>query len=441
MAGDDDCAMFHHLFFVMSLSGSFVILLYKLTYPIARRYFSHSWRKKILCLSLFFYLVPLSLLKEFVLSQLNIDLPFQYENVRIDLKYTINVQNDQFFLGPGVVAAYIVLLCMAMIAVVVIIKQLKKYGAVYRTYFSRAFHEAPPPQLESMLRQTKEELLIKRPVKLICSKLCDAPMTIGVFKPAIVFPSSDKLNLKSDDNKFILKHELLHIKNGDLLLKFLTLFALAVHWYNPICHLLYYELCAVSEINCDHGVLKGANDAQRQQYSHLILNLAAAGGGRKERFAVGLVKNDAATFERRILEMKKTSKKTKPMLSCIMMLLIFVMGTITAFAYEAPQKYMSSDFNWESEYTISIADDAEDVERFQFDYFFTDTDGHVTPLNNPSPKILCKHNYVEGQATKHAKKTNGGCTVTIRSAKICTLCNLVIEGGVISETTYTVCPH
>lgn len=441
MAGDDDCAMFHHLFFVMSLSGSFVILLYKLTYPIARRYFSHSWRKKILCLSLFFYLVPLSLLKEFVLSQLNIDLPFQYENVRIDLKYTINVQNDQFFLGPGVVAAYIVLLCMAMIAVVVIIKQLKKYGAVYRTYFSRAFHEAPPPQLESMLRQTKEELLIKRPVKLICSKLCDAPMTIGVFKPAIVFPSSDKLNLKSDDNKFILKHELLHIKNGDLLLKFLTLFALAVHWYNPICHLLYYELCAVSEINCDHGVLKGANDAQRQQYSHLILNLAAAGGGRKERFAVGLVKNDAATFERRILEMKETGKSTKPVLSCIMMLLICVMGTITAFAYEAPPKHVSDEINWERECTFSVSDGLDDVEQLASDYFFTDQEGHVMCLQIIPPKVLCKHYYVEGTTTYHAINSNGGCTVTVKSANRCKSCGDLLEGGVISEHKYTVCPH
>lgn len=425
----------------MSLSGSVVFLLSKLIYPIARRYFPYSWRKNILCLALFFYLVPLSLLRAFVLSQLNINLPFRYDNVRIDLTYTINMQNDKFFLGSGVVVAYIVLLCMAMIAIVVIINQFKKYGTIYRTYFLRTFHETPPPQLESMLRQTKEELRIKKPVKLICSKLCDAPMTIGVFKPAVVFPSAGNLNLKSDDIKFVLKHELLHIKNRDLLLKFLALFALAVHWYNPVCHLLYYELCVVSEINCDHSVLKGANDTQRQRYCHLILDLATAGGGRVERFAIGLVKNDAATFERRILEMKKTSKKTKPMLSCIMMLLIFVMGTITAFAYEAPQKYISNDFNWEGEYTISIENDVEDIERFQFDYFFTDTDGHVTPLNNPSPKILCKHNYVEGQATKHVKKSNGGCTVIIRSATICTLCNVLIEGGVISEHTYTVCPH
>lgn len=425
----------------MSLSGSVVFLLSKLIYPIARRYFPYSWRKNLLCLSLFFYVVPLSLLKAFVLSQLNINLPFRYDNVRIDLNYTINMQNDQFFLGSGVVVAYIVLFCMAMIAIVVIINQFKKYGTIYRTYFLRAFHETPPPQLESMLWQTKEELRIKKPVKLICSKLCDAPMTIGVFKPAIVFPSAGNFNLKSDDIKFVLKHELLHIKNRDLLLKFLALFALAVHWYNPVCYLLYYELCVVSEINCDHGVLKGANDTQRQRYCHLILDLAAAGGGRAERFAVGLVKNDAATFERRILEMKKTSKKTKPMLSCIMMLLIFVMGTITAFAYEAPPKHVSDEINWESECVFSVSDGLEDVEQLASDYFFTDQEGHVTCLQNIPSKVLCKHYYVEGTTTYHEINSNGGCTVIVKSANRCKFCGNLLVGGIVSEHTYTVCPH
>lgn len=330
--------MFHHLLFVMSLSGSFVILLYGLIYPIARRYFPHSWRKNILCLSLFFYLVPLPLLKEFVLSRLNIDIPFRHENVHIDLKYTVNLQNQQFYPGSGVVIVYIAAFCMAVFTSVVIMKQLKKYGTIYRTYFLSAFHEAPLPQLESMLQQTKEELLIKKPVRLICSQFCGAPMTIGVFKPAIIFPSSDDFNLKADDIKLILKHELLHIKNRDLLLKFLALFALALHWYNPICYLLYRELCVISEIKCDYGVIKDSDDTQRKQYCHLILDLAAAGGGKLERFAVGLVSNDAATFERRILEMKKTSKNTKTLLSCIVMALICAMGMVTAFAYEEPPK-------------------------------------------------------------------------------------------------------
>ena len=435
--------MSHHLFFVMSLSGSVVILLYELTYPIARRYFPHSWRKNILCLSLFFYLVPIALLKKvkIIVTWVKIVGPSKSEDFRIDPRYTINVQDNQLFLGSGVVIVYIFAFIIAIIAFTVIIKQLKRYGAVYRTYLLTSFHVTPPPQLERMLQQAKEELQIKKSVKLICSRLCDAPMTIGVFKPAIVFPASGDFNLKSDDNELILKHELLHIKNKDLLLKFLALTAIAAHWYNPICYLLYHELCVMSEMSCDEGVMQGANDCQRQRYSHLILDLAAASGSRNKRFAVGLVNNDAAALERRILEMKKTRKTTKPILSCILMVLICIMGVVTAFAYEAPKKQMLHDFSSESTRVFSVSNGMEDVEEFTFDHFFTDENGHVTPLHNRPQKSSCPHSYVGGTTTDHAKKSNGGCTVIVRSAKKCTICDLIVEGEVIKETKYTVCPH
>ena len=441
MMGDDYLAMFHHLLFVMSLSGSIVFLVYGLTYPIARKYFPQSWRKHILCLSLFFYIAPLPLLKEFIISRLKIEFFPKYENVHIDLKYTINIQNNQPLLGPGVVIVYIFVFCIAVITSVIIIKQLKRYITLYRTYLLKAFYEIPPPQLDTILLQTKEELQIEKPVRLICSRLCDTPMTIGVFSPTIIFPPLEKLNLNLIDYKLIVKHELLHIKSKDLLLKFLALFVLAVHWYNPICYLLYFELCVVSEMNCDYGVIKGTNDIQRQRYSQLILELAAASGKRTERFAVGLANNEAATFERRILEMKEPPKNTKPILSCIVMVLICIVGTITTFAYEAPKKYVTDESNWEDEVTFSVSDSTESVEQLAFDYFFTDKDGHVTALYNLPKRILCKHDYVEGTVTRHSKKSDGGCTVTVKSAKMCKYCGDTIEGGIISKTEYTVCPH
>lgn len=417
------------------------MLLYGLMYPIARRYFPQPWRKNILCLSLFFYLIPVPLLKEMILSRLNVDLPFLRENVRVDLNFTINLQNDQFHLGPGIVITLIAASCMAIIALVVIIKQLKKYFEIYNVFLLSDLHETPSTELENIFQRTKDELRIKKPVKLICSQLCDSPMTIGIFKSTILFPTSDKLNLGENDNKYILKHELVHIKNKDLLLKFLALAAVAIHWYNPICYLLYYELCAAFEINCDYEVIKGTDDTQRQQYSYLILNLASAGGGKQEKLAVGLVSSNAALLERRILEMKNARKTTRPILSFIAMFLICAVGAITAFAYKEPLDYRSDDFDQESEYTLSITDNDEDIEQFQFDYFFTDEDGHITPLDNLSPKIFCKHQYVDGKSTQHKKDGNGGCTVTVRSAQICKFCYSTIEGDVISKHIYTVCPH
>jgi len=374
-------------------------------------------------------------------NQLKIDISFRYENVRLDPKYTINLQNDQLYLGSGIIIVYVIALCIAVIAFAIIIKQLKQYVTIYRMYSLKMLNEEVPSQLGNIFQQAKEKLEIKEPVKLICSRLCDSPMTIGIFKPTIVFPPTDKMNLCADDCKFILKHELLHIKNRDLFLKFLALFALALHWYNPICYFLYYELCAVSEMYCDYGVIKNADDSQRNQYSHLILNLAVAGTSKKMRFAVGLVSNGAASFKRRILEMKKARRRTKPILSRIMMFLICIAATITAFAYEAPHKHMLINFGGESERIFSASVDAERNEKFVFDHFFTDEECHVIPLNNPSQSLQCNHIYVKGTITDHIRKSNGDCIITVRSALCCKHCLFTVEGGVISKTEFTVCPH
>ena len=50
--------MTNNFLLIMSLSGSVILLLYLLVSPIAKRYFSVSWRYRILKIALAFYLIP-----------------------------------------------------------------------------------------------------------------------------------------------------------------------------------------------------------------------------------------------------------------------------------------------------------------------------------------------------------------------------------------------
>lgn len=439
--------MLRYLIFVMSLSGSVIVVLYKLFTPVVQKFFPHFWRSSVLRMALFFYLVPVPLFKDFILSHIRNSFPFPFDRFEasgfwtIDPEYTINMQNRQFFLGAGVILAYVFALCMAVIVTIVIVKQLKEYHNIRHTYLLEAFTEAPPPQFEKWLLRAKQELQVKGNIKMICSALCDAPITIGVFSPVIILPTRNKLDLEPTDHQYVLKHELIHIKNKDLLVKFLTLLALAIHWYNPICYLLYHEICVASEMDCDYGVVKGTDDAQRQRYSRLILDLAAAGSSKKERFAVGLVNNDTATFERRILEMKRTRKNSKPILSCIVMAVICILGTITAFAYQAPVTVETED-PWSEYDTVVFAEhDPENEEPLLYDYFFVDKNGKIISLENVSPRLFCKHNFIDGYVKKHKKNSDGSCILKTYECSCCDICGYSIEGSLISEYKYTVCPH
>jgi len=138
--------------------------------------------------------------------------------------------------------------------------------------------------------------------------------------------------------------------------------------------------------------------------------------------------------------MKKMRNTTKPVLFCFVMALTCIVGTITAFACEVPHKPELNNFSQKTEQAVLALSGADNI-RQNVNYFFTDKEGHITPLSDLPQRLPCDHVYVQGTTRDHARKNNGGCIVTVRSAKCCKYCGSIVEGGVISTTEYTVCPH
>ena len=431
----------------MSLSGSVVVALYALLYPVIKRYISISWQRVILKAAIFFFLFPLPLLKEdFVIFICNLFPGIATKGADIqdagvlDLNYTINLESESVFWGSEVLLVGIFVCGMGIITSVVIIRQLKQYFALSQFYLSTAFSETPSSSLMEQFKRTKEDFKINRKVRFVCSPLCKAPVTIGAFSPMIVFPTEDIFRLESASYTYVLKHELLHIKNGDYLIKILSLLVLALHWYNPVCYFLYREICGVCEMNCDHEMIRESDETFRQIYSNLILDLATSNQFQNEKYVIGLVNGSLATFKRRILEMK-TNRKHKPILLGVIMVTVCLVGSITAFAYDAPQKMSLQGFEDNGEYVFSFPNNIEHIEPLQYDYFFMDEEGHIVPLNENNNKITCNHQYVKGTVSKHVKNSNGGCVTTTMEAWKCSVCNFIQGGDVISKTEYTVCPH
>lgn len=445
--------MLHHLFLVMSLAGSAVVLLYGIAYPITRRYFPHAWRKRILYLALFFYLFPVPLFKYKVLLPIDHQLMelfplynqycLEHFDATIETSYMVNVQENNIFIAPGAVAVGVLFLCMTAITLVTVIKQVRQYHSLRGRYLSGLFQETVPPGLEKEFEVIREELKVGKNARLIVSKLCDASMTIGVFSPTVILPASAGAGMEPEDRSYILKHELLHIKHRDLPGKFLALFALALHWYNPFCYLLYHELCAVSELDCDYGVIRDADAPRRRRYGGLILDMATAAEDKQERFAVGLIHNSAATFRRRLLEVREPGRNTRPILVCVMLLMIGLAGTVTAFAYRPTNIHELYNFNSNSEYGFipwwDMADEREGP--LPFDRFFTDENGEVFPLEEPASRTACPHEYVDGMVTEHTKDGGEGCTLVKTEARWCRSCGFIDAGKVFFESFSAPCLH
>lgn len=122
----------------------------------------------------------------------------------------------------------------------------------------------------SHLFRLKRELHISRTVCVMEYEEAESPMIIGFIKPVLVLP---KEQFDAKDLFFILKHELVHLKRGDVYLKLLFVTANAVHWFNPIIWIMQKEAVIDMELSCDEKVTQGTSFALKKAYTETLLSM------------------------------------------------------------------------------------------------------------------------------------------------------------------------
>ncbi len=130
----------------------------------------------------------------------------------------------------------------------------------------------------SQMFKLKHELHISRTIWVIENHEAESPMVIGFFKPVLILP---KEQYNSEELFFILKHELVHLKRGDVYLKLLFVMANAVHWFNPLIWMMQKEAVIDMELSCDEKVTQGTSYAVRKAYTETLLSVLHKGCARR----------------------------------------------------------------------------------------------------------------------------------------------------------------
>ena len=182
-------------------------------------------------------------------------------------------------------------------------------------------------ELQEVLLEIQKELNIKRQIRFVCSEYCYSPVTSGIIFPVVWFPDYKGKDIDKKTFRYMIKHELLHIKRNDILVKYLGLLVVAIHWFNPFSYLLYHELSSIGEMYCDNGVLEGQGEVERREYGELLLQAAIrkTPSNRYSLFVGMADKGYQKIIKRRIMEMKIV-RKNKILFSIIAMISILILG-------------------------------------------------------------------------------------------------------------------
>lgn len=153
----------------------------------------------------------------------------------------------------------------------------------------------------------KEALGVKSNVRLAYSSIIRSPVLVGLWKPTIYLPIENTVNVD-----MVIRHELIHLKRKDLWVKAYTLGASALHWFNPLVHILRKDIHIWSELSCDEEVVKEMSYPERKRYGETILSVMAGSRNLPVQFCASL-SGDGNQLKRRLMMMlnvKKQKKKT-----------------------------------------------------------------------------------------------------------------------------------
>ncbi len=123
----------------------------------------------------------------------------------------------------------------------------------------------------AMLKKCKNQLKVKKEIRLYELSFIKTPIVSGIIKPRIVIPK----DIPKKVLECILLHEMTHIKSKDNLWKLLSIIAVCIHWFNPFAWLMLSLFERDMEGACDVKVLKHLTNKKRKQYAHTLVELSS----------------------------------------------------------------------------------------------------------------------------------------------------------------------
>lgn len=103
------------------------------------------------------------------------------------------------------------------------------------------------------------------------------PMLIGALRPRVLVPLDFEQCYNPEEREFVLAHERAHMRRGDTLVNALGAVWLCVFWFNPVMFWAMGLLRFDQDLACDAAVLAAAGTGRRSRYAEALLKAQLKG--------------------------------------------------------------------------------------------------------------------------------------------------------------------
>lgn len=163
------------------------------------------------------------------------------------------------------------------------------------------------------------------------------PMLTGFFRPVILMPRSAG-DWPPHQCSAAIRHELAHLRRGDLRANFAGLIACAIYWFHPLIWILARQLRTEQEAACDDAVLLGGFDCAA--YAEALVDTARRAGGSP---VLSCPMTDRTGVKARVVRVLSEGTARKPTPSSAQLFVALILASIGVSAVGAERIYTARD--------------------------------------------------------------------------------------------------
>lgn len=219
--------------------------------------------------------------------------------------------------------------------------------ALFRRTVRRWKRDVSRVDYASLLSDTARDLGVSAPEMIVCEAI-STPAVTGLLRPRLLLPHE---RYDVQELRYILRHELCHLKRRDMLLKLVLLAANAMHWFNPVVYLMLRQADEDIELACDSAATDGLELPERAAYSRTLL--AAVQSSVRALPATTCFGGTVERLKRRITNVLGAQKKRGLGVVALVLALTLTAGCAVGWG-ERAQTQKNDDPFADKSYTVDI---------------------------------------------------------------------------------------